>query len=243
MPDSVTMDMNQTNVQEPATSNQEPAEGELIAGKYKTQEELVAAYKELEKKLGEQPAAADAISEPATEPNAASEPAVNEPDFDISKYEESYTQNGGLTEDEYKELADRGFTKEIVDNYIEGRKATAQKEEQEILQAAGMSADTFTQARDWALENLSQDEMTAFNNIVSTGDKMSVAFALQGLYAKYQKANPQPAQKVKTLAGAVSKPGYESWAQVTRDMSDPRYHKDPAFRKSVEERLAQFNGK
>ena len=230
MPDSVTMDMNQTNVQEPATSNQEPAEGELIAGKYKTQEELVAAYKELEKKLGEQPAAADAISEPATEPNAASEPAVNEPDFDISKYE-------------YKELADRGFTKEIVDNYIEGRKATAQKEEQEILQAAGMSADTFTQARDWALENLSQDEMTAFNNIVSTGDKMSVAFALQGLYAKYQKANPQPAQKVKTLAGAVSKPGYESWAQVTRDMSDPRYHKDPAFRKSVEERLAQFNGK
>ena len=32
--------------------------------------------------------------------------------------------------------------------------------------------------------------------------------------------------------------GFESWAQVTEAMRDPRYDKDEAYRRKVEQRLA-----
>jgi len=63
--------------------------------------------------------------------------------------------------------------------------------------------------------------------------------AVKGLYARFQAEGPKDGTL--TLSGDTKGKGdvYTDKAQVTKDMSDPRYSKDAAFRKSVGEKLVR----
>ena len=39
-------------------------------------------------------------------------------------------------------------------------------------------------------------------------------------------------------ATPVAEQGFESWAEVTAAMADPRYSKDPAYQEAVKQKLA-----
>jgi hypothetical protein len=86
---------------------------------------------------------------------------------------------------------------------------------------------------DWATNNLSQGQIDAFNASLETGDVDQAMFAIQGLAAQYRSdvgTNPNLMSGGTTGTSAGS---YQSVAEVTRDMADPRYDSDPAFRQMV----------
>ena len=73
-------------------------------------------------------------------------------------------------------------------------------------------------------------------------DKVVVATCdeeIKGMVARYQSNTKEPNLTTGENATASTGIRYESMAQVKADMSNPKYEKDPAFRKEVEEKLAR----
>ena len=91
----------------------------------------------------------------------------------------------------------------------------------------------------WASENLSETEQQSFNELTETGSVDQIKLAVQGLMTRAGMTN-QPAQtemfqgEVSNVSGDV----FNSVAQVTDAMNDPRYEKDPVYRQEVERKLA-----
>ena len=107
-------------------------ENGLYAGKFKSVEDLVGSYKELEGKLG-------AIDQTREEPEGnveeqAEEQEVNDSEFNAEEYygdglasvleevgidpvdiSNRFAENDEITEDDYSKLSEAGFSKQIVD--------------------------------------------------------------------------------------------------------------------------------
>ena len=74
--------------------------------------------------------------------------------------------------------------------------------------------------------------------MVEGGDIETAKFAVQGLMSKAG-ANPKQPSLFEGTSDAVSKDAFQSVAQVTEAMNDPRYEKDPAYRKMVEDKISR----
>lgn len=214
----------------------------LLAGKYKTPEDLEKAYKELEAKLGKQdekPTEEDTKETKDTETEApANEEEAKElaesKGLDFSELNAEYADNGELSQETYKRLADAGIDEATVNAYIQGQEALAQQNVTKLQNSIG-GEENFNSMVEWAADNLSEAEKNSFNKMVS--DEASAEFAIKGLYARYQ-AEAEP-RLLDGNSPATGNSGYQSQREMTRDMADPRYRVDPAFRKMVEQKIAR----
>lgn len=201
-------------------------------------EDLAKSYAELEKNKGkpaEQPKVADKAPE-GEQPDA--EKALADKGLDYDSFSKEFQDAGELSEDSYKKLSDAGIPKNMVDAYIEGQRALATQWTNTTYEVAG-GQEQYHKMVGWAAENLSHDEKVAFNESIS-GNEAQMKLAVSGLKQKYESTNG----KSPSLFGggnSVAASGYQSAAQMTADMRDPRYAKDPAFRKQVESRIANSN--
>jgi hypothetical protein len=76
---------------------------------------------------------------------------------------------------------------------------------------------------------------------MDSGNNASMQMAVRGLQARYVQTNGQPA---KLIQGEVIGPSggvFRSVAEVVSAMKDPRYSKDPAYRRDLENRLKNSN--
>ena len=230
------------NLTEPPTLPQEPAkepeDKKLLAGKYKTAEELEKAYKELEGKLGEK--------QPAPQPDKQPEdgkPPMTVAGLPAQKYFDEYAQTGGLSDESYKELEGKGIPREIVDAYIEGAKARAERntrlsdETSDALINEIGGKETFGKMAAWALNAYSEQEKRDYQAAIESGNPAIARFALQSLKAKYEAAFGASPSLVEgqPAAGTAS---FRSKAEMVKAMRDPRYKTDPAYRAEVERKVA-----
>lgn len=125
----------------------------------------------------------------------------------------------------------------MADRVIEDATSNIQAAQQEAFDHVG-GQDKMGELLKWASENLSQADRDFYNKGLA-----SPAFrdALDGLIAKRAKANPTANEG--QLQSGNSHPGgdvvgYRSKAQRTADMQDPRYKKDPSFRRMVAAKVA-----
>lgn len=188
------------------------------------------------------------VAAPAVVPDAATEGFVDGILKDTGLTREGLTAEfvaGGLTEASYAKLAAKGIDKATVDQFLGGVKAQAEATTaayaNEVMAAAG-SPEKYTELVAWAAGALSETEIQAYNEAVNSGNAKLAAFAVAGLQARYTVANPAEPTLINqgTPSGGVA--GYDSWAQVTKDMRDPQYAKDPAYRAKVTERLRLSTG-
>lgn len=246
-------------------SGEEPS---LLAGKYKSVEELEKAYKELQSKLGkpreQQADEVDAVddSEPddqeqdeeAEEPEAQSAKEIygdfiggrlEEAGIDFSEMNTRWQQSGELTSDDYQALEGAGFNRQMVDAYLAGINFQAAKDSalsmQQIndVKATVGGEQEYAQMMEWAAGNLSQEEITAFNEIINTQPMSAVKLAVAGIQSRYTAA---VGREPKLLGGRTARRSsdvFESTAQVVEAMSDPKYKTDPAYRKKITEKLAR----
>ena len=200
--------------------------------KFKSAEELAKAYSELEKKMSAPQE--EQTSEPVDE-------AVEQPQDmqQLDKYYDEFIEKNELSEKSYEELDALGLPRDLVDGYIAGQKALADNDVSEVQNVVG-GQDNYAQLLEWSSKNLSQSEKDAFNNTIDNGSTEQVKMAVQGLMGRAGMTADNPQQNL--FEGSVDNTNtdvFGSVAQVTDAMNDPRYQKDPAYRKEVEDKLAR----
>lgn len=91
----------------------------------------------------------------------------------------------------------------------------------------------------WAAQNLSPEEINDYNTVTGSGNPVAIRFAVQALQARYQRDEGYEAPLVTGKKADTGLKPYRSQAELARDIANPLYHADPAFRADVEERLAR----
>ena len=217
---------------EKATEKVEEQPKEKILGKFDTQEDLVKSYQELEKKVS-QTKPESKSEDKGLEIEGAAEKAVEKAGLDMTALQNEYDTSGELSKDSIDKLTSVGIDKSIIDAYIDGQQALAKNIETDIKDVVG-GQDEYKNMVDWAKENLSSEEINAYNNTVNSKDIAAVKLAVSGL-----KARMTTTQEPNLVQGkaSTSTSGYESWAQVTEAMKDPRYAKDPAYQAEIQSKL------
>jgi len=193
--------------QPPATEQQK---GELLLGKFRSQEELARAYQELEKKLGQ----------PAAEPAEPQAPAIPAPeDYTPEKAAEVYGEvlaerigaaeinpfemwrtldAGGDVSPYVNALVEKGgIPRPLVEAYLQGLKPAAAaaptadvaslNDNPEAVAALRQSVGgdaAFDQLSRWAAVNLSDAEKAEYQAAVDTGNVLAAQWALRAIQAK-----------------------------------------------------------
>ena len=251
------MTSSQLNVTETPPMSQQDLEGlkdenGLYAGKFKTVEDLANSYKELEGKLG----ATETTEEKAEEVTEENETETNYHDIygdglaevldevgiDPEDITNRFLETGNINDDDYTKLQEGGFSKQVIDTYLDGIRSQgnvaeiAKGEISDIQQIAG-GEQGYEQMRSWANENLSKDEIVAFDNLTATGSAPAIKLAVQGLYSQYSNAMGIEPDLVSGRPSSNGLAPYRSAAEVTAAMSDPRYGKDMTYTGTVQEKL------
>ena len=231
-------------------------ENGLYAGKFKSVEDLVGSYKELEGKLG-------AIDQTREEPEGnveeqAEEQEVNDSEFNAEEYygdglasvleevgidaediSNRFLENDEISEDDYSKLAEAGFSKQVVDLYLDGVRnaGIAGEVDAEGIKESVGGDESYGQMVSWAMENLPAEDIQAFNKLTDTGDGPAIKLAVQGIYSQYNNAMGIEPNLVSGRASQSGPTPYRSSAEVKAAMSDPRYGKDVTYTESVYSRL------
>lgn len=187
----------------------------------------------------EQQAAEKTADIPAPQTQEAAQNTLKGVGLDIAEFENEFMANGGLSDQSYKKLSDAGIPKAMVDSYIKGQEAIAQKFIDDVHAIAG-GTDAYVSMSQWAAQNVPQDELVAFNHVMSSGKKDLITMAVTGMTARWKSA---VGSAPKLTQGRVSTPsrvqGYASSAEMVKAMQDKRYGKDPAYTRAVEDRVAR----
>ncbi len=242
----------------------------LLAGKYKNAEELEKAYLELQKKQGES-STEEPQAETTEEPELQFYTDDGSVNYDTAKevYGEqlsdtfqkaeidpfemnTYFQenNGTLSDDMYGKLEQAGLSKNLVDSYLEGvRQQTGMQQQAPILSDAEVAEvhgiaggkDGYEQLMNWAADNMSDADAKSFDEVIETGNKAAVTFAVKALMGQYEDAVGRDSNLVQGKASDNSGDVYRSMAEVVRDMNNPEYDRDPAVRLDVQRKLERSN--
>ena len=233
----------------------ETDENGLILGKFKSVEDLAASYKELEGKLGQ---VTEEDQPQAEEETETTEPEFNAEEFygdglasvleevgiDAQEISTRFTESGEISEDDYTKLGEAGFSKQVIDTYLNGLKGTSEGTAEEIAtsQIQGIKDsigcdEAYNQMVSWALENLPAEDQKAFNKVTETADAPIIKMAVQGLYSQYKNAMGVEPNLVTGRASQSGPTPYRSTAEVVTAMSDPRYGKDVTYTEDVQRRL------
>jgi hypothetical protein len=171
---------------------------------------------------------------------AAAEEAVEAAGLDMAALQAEYDTNGELTDESYEALGKVGISKEMVDQFIKGAEAQAMEIQSELLEPVGGSLEAYTEMTAWAADNLSDKEVDDFNKVLDSGNVAAIKAAVANLNAKYTDANgSEPGRQLNGKGGNGGTSVYESTADLMKDMQNPEYERNPAFRAKVEAKLAR----
>ena len=234
-------------------------ESQLLAGKYENAQQLEKAYIELQKKMGsddEQGEKAEDSTEEKTEevPESPIEitPAVEAMTLAATEFE----KNGELTPETLAKFNEISTT-DLVDTYkdlyakakelgYEEPQATAKPVELSDSQVNSIhnsvgGEENYNRVLDWATDNLDQNTLDSFDQMVNVGDSAQIQLAINGLKAQYDNANGYEGRMLTGKAPQTSGDVYRSQAEVVKAMSHPDYDTDPAYRQDVIDKLGRSN--
>ena len=224
------------------TSNEESANtASQVPQKFKNKDgsvnvdSLLKSYSELERSRS----AASEESSPNTEAAPVDSQAISHDD--ALRISDELAANGVVSEETYEQLKQKGLSKDMADQYLDGQRAIAEKIKEELWEPVG-GEEAYSKMQEWAAENFPPAEIQTYDRIMVEGDMETKKIIVQGLAARFAAANPQPPQLMSGNVGPSSASNaFESWAQVTEAMRDPRYDRDEAYRSKIDQRLAISN--
>jgi len=217
----------------------------LLAGKYKSAEELEKAYVELQKKLGENKEEEQA----SAEEKAEEKPQLSEGANLITSASEEYFANGNKLSPETMAKFSSLSSQDLIKAYMEVSQNPEFQQQQaappaditasqinEIKNSAG-GEKAYANIVNWAKTNLPQDQINAFDEVVNTGSVQAIQLAVSGLKSQYDNANGVEGRMVTGKTAPNNGDVFRSQAELVRAMSDARYDNDPAYRQDVIEKL------
>lgn len=241
--------VDQVEIKEAETTAEKPEEQveqskpEGLPEKFNSVEDLAKSYAELEKKLGEpkpqetpEPKQQEAKPDDLEIANKAAESAG----LNMQDLQSEFDSSGELKAESYQALEKAGIPKEYVDQFIAGQLAMRDNLVNDVKGVAG-GDEAYAEMMQWASDNLSETEKSAYNNAVNSNDIESIKLAVNGLKARYETANGIEPTLAKGKASPSTEGGYRSWAEVTEAMADPRYQKDIAYQDDVKRKIQNSN--
>ena len=197
-------------------------------------ESLAKSYSELER-------AASAPEGEATDTDESAPPSSFPlTEEEMGSYGQELFESGDVSEASIAAMAEKGLPRELVQQFVEGQKALMAQSQAQSLDAVG-GEESYQQIVGWAQENMSEQEIAAYDTVMTSGDSEAVMMNIRGLHARYVQATGRP-NLISGNTGSDSAVGaYRSWAEVTAAMKDTKYHDDPAYRQDVQNRLAVSN--
>ena len=274
MPEAVTITQSESPALSPQNeemlaalaSEEDDEPAELLAGKYKSVEDLEKAYKELQAKLSR----GESLPPKAEDDNTADDQDNGDDEEDDKpagdareiygdliggKFDDAginfqdmnvrWQQSGTLEAGDYDQLTEAGFSKDMVDAYLSGLQykaaqdtALSVREVASIKESLGGEAE-YNKMIEWAGANLSSEEVEGFNQIINSQPMSAVKMAVTGLHARYTAVEGREPKLIGGRASKGSSDKFESTAQLVEAMSDPRYSKDPAYQRKIQEKLGR----
>jgi len=221
------------------------------AGKFKSAEDLEKAYLELQKKLGqkeEEVVEDDSTSDSAPDDSAPEEeeksPVSKRVDFLKEASEEYYSNDNELKPETIQKLKEMP-SEELIEAYLELQKNNPVAKAQPLSDDAAKTIvdsvggqDAYNDTLAWAADNLKPEEVAAYDNVVNSGNKDAIFFAVQALNQRYKDSVGFEGQQVSGKATKSTVKGFRSNAELANAISDPRYRNDPAYRYDIEQKLA-----
>jgi hypothetical protein len=271
MPEAVTITQNENPALSPENEEMlaalagegEDKPAELLAGKYKSVEDLEKAYKELQAKLSrgestkpeaeDDSTADDQVADDEDKPDGDAREIygdliggkLDEAGIDFQDMNVRWQQSGTLEAGDYDQLAEAGFNRDMVDAYLSGLQykaaqdtALSVKEVASIKESLGGEAE-YNKMIQWAGANLPAEEVEGFNQIINTQPMAAVKMAVAGLHARYTAVEGREPKLIGGRASKGNSDKFESTAQLVEAMSDPRYSKDPAYQRKIQEKLGR----
>jgi len=218
------------------------------AGKFKSAEDLEKAYLELQKKLG-QKEEGDVEDDSAPDDSAPEEEEVQSPiskrvDFLKEASEEYYSNDNELKPETIQKLKEMP-SEELIEAYLELQKNNPVVQAQPLSDDAAKTIvdsvggqDAYNDTLAWAADNLKPEEVAAYDNVVNSGNKDAIFFAVQALNQRYKDSVGFEGQQISGRAPKSTVKGFRSNAELANAISDPRYRNDPAYRYDIEQKLA-----
>ena len=223
---------------------------QLLAGKYRSTEDLEAAYLSLQKKLGQEEDEVDYEStDEGYEEEEGSDEEVSDEAPAVSLIneasEEYYANEGTLSEDTIERFSEMS-SQDLVNAYLEIQQSNPQANPQavemsdaqvnSVMNAAGGEAQ-YNRIVEWAASNLDNRSIDAFDSVVDSGNPAAINIAFAGLKSRYEDANGYEGRMLSGKAADSRGDVFRSQAELVAAMADPRYDSDPAYRADVVEKL------
>jgi hypothetical protein len=239
------------------TPNERPA---WLPEKFKSAEDMAKSYAEMEKKLG-QPKAEEKPADgkkagleslkipdkaPETKPDETTTKtpevkAAEAAGVDIKALEAEFIEKGDLTPESRAKLEKLGFTKDVVDTYISGQVALAEKMNADIESVAG-GAEKFQQMHEWSKTNLTAAEAASVNKALDSRDVNQIKLAFAGVHAKWTAAGQnEPTVRMHGSKSADRGDIYTHRDEILKDQAAPLYKESQAERDRVFQKVKRSN--
>jgi len=233
-------------------SELEAQEHSQYAGKFKSAEDLEKAYLELQKKLGQK----ETDDSSPTDENESDDgdagddsqndesPVTKRVSFLKEASEEYYSNDNQLTPETIEKLKEMP-SEELIEAYLQLQKENPVAQQQTLSEDAAKNIvasvggqDAYNDTLAWAADNLKPEEVAAYDNVVNSGSKDAIFFAVQALNQRYKDSVGFEGQQISGKAPKATVKGFRSNAELAAAIGDRRYRTDPAYRYDVEQKLA-----
>ena len=151
---------------------------------------------------------------------------------DFNAMEQEFTKNGSLSTDSYSKLEAAGYPKSVVNGVIAGWQAAADRYVNTVTDMAGGQEDL--QKMQQFVLSQGNEMRQAYNDAINSENLGQIRLVFDGIKAKMTAAfGTAKSTIIGNNAATGESAGYQTTAEMIKDMSDPRYQKDAAFTKEV----------
>lgn len=153
----------------------------------------------------------------------------------IKEYEES----GNISSRTLANLVNAGYPKEVIESFLEGRRAIEERFTEAVYQCAGGQEEYFKMTQ-WASSNLPQSTVKAFNKALDSNDIEMISLMVSGIKSKMiaTRGTSNPTLLGNSQSGSQGESrGFANKDDIIKAMSDPKYGKDPEYTRSVEMKM------
>ena len=223
---------------------------QMLAGKFKTAEDLEQGYIELQKKLGEPKEEAEAEEKPeAKEEEVKEEKPEEETDIDTAFLDTLWEEANGekWTDDTIKKLGSLE-ARDIAQMHLKYRAENPPAEQTSLseedisnLKNVVGGDKQYTDMMQWAGSNLNENEIKMYDAVMDKGDPLAAYFAVQALSGRMRDSEGVEGRMLQGKAAKSEGSQFKSQAQVVKAMQDDRYEKDPAYRQEIYDKLERSN--
>lgn len=233
-------------------SQLEAEEHSQYAGKFKSAEDLEKAYLELQKKLGQKETDESSSTDETESDDGETEETSQDEESPVAKRvsflkeasEEYYSNDNQLKPETINKLKEMP-SEDLIEAYMEWQKSNPTVQSQPLSDEAAKDIvasvggqEAYNDTLAWAADNLKPEEVAAYDNVVNSGNKDAIFFAVQALNQRYKDSVGFEGQQVSGKAPKATVKGFRSNAELASAISDRRYRTDPAYRYDVEQKLA-----